>query len=45
MTVGSLFILIRAAFCISANLTVNESIVGKKYPYLQTLRQAILEFL
>lgn len=36
MTVGSLFILLRAAFCVSANLTVNESIVGKKYPYLQT---------
>jgi len=36
MTLGSLFILLRAMFCISANLTVNESIVGKKYPYLQT---------
>lgn len=36
MTVGSLFILLRASFCVSANLTVNESIVGKKYPYLQT---------
>ena len=36
MTLGSFFILVRGAFCISANLTVNESIVGKKYPYLQT---------
>ena len=36
MTLGSFFILVRGAFCIAANLTVNESIVGKKYPYLQT---------
>lgn len=36
LTLGSLFILLRAVFCISANLTVNESIVGKKYPYLQS---------
>ena len=44
MTVGSLFILLRAAFCVSANLTVNESIVGKRYPYLQTADRQFWNF-
>ena len=44
MTAGSLFILLRAAFNISANLTVNESIVGKKYPYLQTTDRQFWNF-
>ena len=44
LTVGSFFILVRAVFCISANLTVNESIVGKKYPYLQTADRQFWNF-
>lgn len=32
---GSFFILIRAAFCIAANLTTNEGIVNVRYAYLQ----------
>jgi hypothetical protein len=35
LTIGSFFILLRAAFCISANLTTNESIVNVRYAYLR----------
>ena len=33
LMLGALFILTRAAFCIAANLTTNESLVWR-YPYL-----------
>ncbi|CAL8464042.1 g3577 [Coccomyxa elongata] len=35
MIMGSFFILVRAAFCIAANLTTNEGIVNVRYAYLQ----------
>ena len=35
MIMGSFFILMRAAFCIAANLTTNEGIVNVRYAYLQ----------
>ena len=36
LMLGASFIVLRAAFCISANLTTNESLVWRKYPYLFT---------
>ena len=36
LLLGASFIVLRAAFCISANLTTNESLVWRKYPYLFT---------
>jgi hypothetical protein len=35
LLIGSTFILLRAAFCIGANLTTNESIVNVRYEYLR----------
>ncbi len=35
MIMGSFFILVRAAFCIAANLTTNEGVVNLRYAYLQ----------
>ncbi|EIE24971.1 hypothetical protein COCSUDRAFT_83664 [Coccomyxa subellipsoidea C-169] len=35
LVIGSFFILLRAAFCIAANLTTNEGIVNVRYAYLQ----------